>query len=330
MYFSKMIALSHKTKQYLLATAKVLVIALTFGYIFYKINYNSSLRFSEFKDILLAKLNVSGYLFFFFFILAAANWFFEILKWQTLVSVIEKISFTTAIKQSLASLTISLATPNRIGEYGAKAMFFPTSKRKKILLLNFISGSFQMVVTCFFGLMGLLYFLRNFNVAYSVKTLCYFGIAVVLFLTIGYYFKPCLPAGREKELLLKGFSISKTIQFFKQIPFRIKFKTLLFSVFRYVIFSGMFSGMILFFGAEIAFLETIATIFAMYFLVSVIPTFFVFDVVIRGGVAVWLFSFLGVPELSILSAVLAMWLFNFVLPALFGSLFVLTYQPATK
>jgi hypothetical protein len=68
----------------------------------------------------------------------------------------------------------------------------------------------------------------------------------------------------------------------------------------------------------------------MYFLVSVIPTFFIFDVVIRGGVAVWLFSFLGVPELVILSTVLAMWLLNFVLPALFGSFFVLTYQPATK
>ena len=318
-----MIALSHKTKQYLLATAKVLVIAVTFGYIFYKINYNSSLQFSEFKDILLAKLSVSGYLFFFFFILAAANWFFEILKWQTLVSVIGKINFYTAIKQSLASLTLSLATPNRIGEYGAKAMFFEASKRKKVLLLNFISGSFQMAVTSFFGLIGLLYFLRNFNVAYSVKTLCYFGIGIILLLAIGYYFK-------EKELLMKGFSISKIIQFFKQIPFHIKFKTLLFSAFRYIIFSGMFYGMLLFFGAEIAFLEAFAMIFAMYFLISVIPTFFIFDVVIRGGVAVWLFSYVAVPEFTVLSTVFAMWLFNFVLPALFGSLFVLTYQPATK
>lgn len=318
-----MIALSHKTKQYLLATAKVLVIAVTFGYIFYKINYNSSLQFSEFKDILLAKLSVSGYLFFFFFILAAANWFFEILKWQTLVSVIGKINFYTAIKQSLASLTLSLATPNRIGEYGAKAMFFEASKRKKVVLLNFISGSFQMVVTCFFGLIGLLYFLRNFNVSYSVKTLCYFGIGIILLLAIGYYFK-------EKELLMKGFSISKIIQFFKQIPFHIKFKTLLFSAFRYIIFSGMFYGMLLFFGAEIAFLEAFAMIFAMYFLVSVIPTFFIFDVVIRGGVAVWLFSYVAVPEFTVLSTVFAIWLFNFVLPALFGSLFVLTYQPATK
>ncbi len=318
-----MIAIPHKTKQYLLVAAKVLVIAVTFGYIFYKISYNPSLRFADFKGTISAKASVSGYLFFLFLILATANWFFEILKWQSLVSVIEKIDFKTATKQSLASLTVSLATPNRIGEYGAKALFFPTSKRKKILLLNFISSSSQMLVTTFFGIIGLLYFLRNFNVAYSVKTLCYFGIGVILLFAVGYYFK-------EKELLLKGFSISKAMQFFKQIPFQIKFRAILFSVFRYVIFCGMFFGMLLFFGAEIAFFEAIATIFAMYFLVSVLPTFFIFDVVIRGGVAVWLFSFLGVPELTILSTVFAMWLFNFVLPAIFGSFFVLTYQPATK
>lgn len=318
-----MMAISHKAKQYLLVAAKVLVIAVTFGYIFYKIGYDSSLRFADFKETISAKASVTGYLFFVFLFLAAANWFFEIRKWQTLVSVIEKINFSAAMKQSLASLTVSLATPNRIGEYGAKALFFPTSKRKKILLLNFISSSSQMLVTTFFGLIGLLYFLRNFNGAYSVKTICYFGIGVILLFAVAYYFK-------EKELLMKGFSISKAMQFFKQIPFQIKFRVILFSVFRYIIFCGMFYGMLLFFGADIAFWEAIATIFAMYFLVSVIPTFFIFDVVIRGGVAVWLFSFLGVPELLILSTVFAMWLLNFVLPALFGSFFVLTYQPATK
>src|SRR5690606_16628480 len=263
-----MIAISHKAKQYLLVAAKVLVIAVTLGYIFYKISYNPSLNFAEFIETIFARASVSGFLFLLFSFLSTADWFFAILKWQTLVSVIEKINFPTAVQQSLASLTVSLATPNRIGEYGAKALFFSTSKRKKILLLNFFSGMAQMLATSFFGLIGLLFFLRNFNVAYSVKTLCYFGIGVILLFAVGYYFK-------EKELLMKGFSISKTIQFYRRIPFRIKFRVILFSVFRYGIFSGMFYGMLLFFGAEIAFLEAMATIFAMYFLVSVIPTFFI-------------------------------------------------------
>ncbi|HBC05464.1 MAG TPA: hypothetical protein PKH16_04610 [Aequorivita sp.] len=318
-----MIAVPHKAKQYLLAVAKVLVIAITFGYIFYKLKNNTSLGFREFTTTIFSKGSIAKYSLLFFCFLAAANWFFEILKWQTLVSAFEKINFKTALKQSLASLTVSLATPNRIGEYGAKALFFENRKRKKILMLNFISGMAQMFVTSFFGFFGLLYLLPNFNIYYSVTMICYFGIGVILLFAIGYYFK-------EKELLLKGFSIVKVIQFFKKIPFQIKFKTVLFSAFRYAIFSGMFYGILVFFGGKIAFSEAIPLIFAMYFLVSIFPTLFIFDVVIRGSVAVWLFSFAGVPELIVLSTVLAMWLFNFVLPSLLGSFFVLTYQPATR
>lgn len=316
-------ALPHKAKQYLIASAKVLVLLFTFGYIFYKLKVDPSLDFTVFLETIFSKVNYLGVFLFPFFILTAANWFFEILKWQTLVSTCKKIHFSTSLKQSLASLTVSLATPNRIGEYGAKALFYEPTQQKKILLLNFFSGSSQMLVTSFFGFIGLFYFLRNFNVTYSVKTLCYFGIGGILLFIIGYYFK-------EKELLLKGFSISKTIRFFKKIPFQIKFKVLLFSFFRYAIFSVMFYGMLLFFGAKIVFPQAIAMIFAMYFFVSVIPSFFIFDVVIRGGVAVWLFSFVGISELTILSTVLAMWLFNFVLPAFLGSFFVLTYQPTTR
>ena len=318
-----MAGISHKTKQYLLAGAKVLVLAVTFGYIFYKIGYDSSIDFNEFIATISAKASFSGYFILLFTIMASANWFFEILKWRTLVSVIEKINFITAMKQSLASLTVSLATPNRIGEYGAKAWFFEAKKRKKILLLNFFSSSAQMFVTTVFGLIGLLFFLRNFNVGYSLKTPCYFGIALILLFAFGYYLK-------EKELLLKGLSISKMLEFFKNIPLKIKFQTLLLSVFRYFIFSGMFYVLLLFFGANIDFWEAVLLIFAMYFLVSVIPTLFIFDVVIRGGVAVWLFSFADVPELIVLMTVLTIWIFNFVLPAICGSFFVLTYQPATK
>ncbi len=318
-----MIAVSHKAKQYLLAAAKVLVLAVTFGYIFYKLKNNPSLDFGAFTATIFSKGNVSGYLLLLFLGLAVANWYFEILKWKILVSTFEKINFKTALKQSLASLTVSLATPNRIGEYGAKALFFESRKRKKILLLNFLSSGAQMLVTSFFGIFGLLYLFQNFNIPYSVTTLCYFGIGVILLLAVAYYFK-------EKELLMKGFSMAKTIRFFRSIPFKIKFKTVLFSSFRYVIFSGMFYGMLLFFGAKISFIEAIPLIFAMYLLVSVLPTLFIFDVVIRGGVAVWLFSFAGIPELSVLSTVLAMWLLNFVLPSLLGSFFVLTYQPITR
>ena len=51
-----------------------------------------------------------------------------------------------------------------------------------------------------------------------------------------------------------------------------------------------------------------------------------FDVVIKGGSAVFLFGYLQVSEIAILSIVTLMWLLNFTIPALFGSYFVLNFK----
>lgn len=314
--------LTPKAKQYLLASLKILVLAFTFGYIFIKLNSTQGLSFSEFITNLTPKSATAGYALLFFLILAAANWFFEILKWQSVVSVVEKIDFKTAVKQSLAALTVSLATPNRIGEYGAKIYFFEASKRKKILLLNLYSNINQMLVTTFFGGIGLFYFVQRFNIQYSSKNILIAGFGIAILLIAAYFLK-------RKELK-NGFSIVKTITFFRNIPNTIKFKTLLFSVLRYIIFSSLFYFLLAFFSAEIGILEATPLIFTMYLLVSIVPTIFIFDVVVRGGVAIWLFSFVGVSELTILSTVLAMWLLNFVIPSLLGSFYVLTYQPTTR
>lgn len=318
-----MIATSTKTKNHLLKLAKVVVLAVTFGYVFYKLRNNDALNFGEFITAFFSRGIVSFYLILLFLLLAAGNWYFEILKWKTLISTFEKIDFKTAMKQSLASLTVSLATPNRIGEYGAKALFFESKDRKKVLLLNFYSGVSQMLVTIIFGMIGLFYLLQKFNLVFYYESLLIIGLIAALVFAIGYFLK-------EKELLLKGFSIAKTIRFFKKTSFSVKLKIFIFSLVRYIIFSSLFLGLLLFFGANISVLEAYFLIFSMYFLVSILPTIFILDVVIRGGVAVWLFSFAEIPEMIVLSTVFAMWLLNFVLPSLLGSIYVVTYQPTTK
>lgn len=309
-----------KTKQYLLALAKVLVLAITFGYIFYRLRNNPDLDFSEFINGIVAKGFSASYFLLFFLLLATFNWVFEILKWKNLASTIQKIDFKTALKQSLASLVVSLATPNRIGEYGAKALFFEKADRKKVLLLNFYSNATQLAATVLFGLIGVSYFLFNYEVSYSYGALIFIVIALVSVGVAGYYF-------RDKEFFLKGFSIANIFRFFQKLPNFLKLKVFVFSVLRYFIFSYMFYGLLLFFGAEVSFFTAMALIFAMYFLVSIVPTIFIFDVVVRGGVAVWLFSYAGVSELIVLSTVLAMWIFNFVLPSILGAFYVLTYKP---
>ena len=68
----------------------------------------------------------------------------------------------------------------------------------------------------------------------------------------------------------------------------------------------------------------------MYLLASIIPSIFIFDVVIKGGIAVYLFSIIGIDELVTLSVVTLMWILNFVLPSILGSYYVLRFKFQTK
>jgi hypothetical protein len=312
------ITISHKSKQYLLSALKVIILAVTFGYIYFKIMQNDSLRFNDFIANLLYRTSHS-FLIIVFLLLAALNWFFEILKWKTIVSHMAPLSFKTALEQSLSSLAVSLATPNRIGDYGAKLMYFEPEKRKQILLLNFFSNLVQMGVTCVFGLIGLLYVVPKYGISFSAQKLLIFLVCLLALGVLGYIFK-------EKQLLLKGLSIVKVVKHIQKISSEIMWKVVIYSISKYLVFSFLFYQLLLFFGASIAFSEAMPIIFCMYLLVSLIPTIFIFDLIVRGGVAVWLFSMEGIAELTVLSTVLAMWLLNFVIPAVWGSYYVAKFK----
>jgi hypothetical protein len=317
-----MFALSHKSKQYLLVALKVLILTFTFVYIYLKVSQNETINTTRFSEKILDENSLLPGLI--FIGLAILNWFFEIHKWKTIVSKITPISFFTSLKQSLASLTVSLATPNRIGEYGAKAYYFESHQRKKVMLYNLFHNSFQMFITTILGIIGLYILFENNYLKISIDNIVFkitFAIIIVIFtLLLGYIF-------RRQQLIFKGLTIKNLIQKFKELSLGLKLKMLLFSVLRYLIFSFLFFYLLLFFGASITLFEAVPFIFSMYLISSIVPTLSFFDVIIKGGVAVWVFSFIGISEVIILSTVFCMWILNFVVPALFGAYFLMTYKP---
>ena len=317
-----MMVVNHKAKQYLLIALKVFILTITFGYIYLKITQNESIDLKEFsKNVFLwdSKTLLS---LLFFLLLASANWFFEILKWKTLVSEVQNISFLTSMKQSLSSLTVSLATPNRIAEYGAKAYFFEKDKRKNILLLNFFHNSFQMFVTVLFGIIGLVIVFNKHELPLSTSKLILGLVVIGILIIAGLAFK-------KKQLVFKGLSLSKVKLKFKNLPQLTKIKALFYSIIRYLIFSSLFYSLLLFFNTEIPLLQFIPIIFSMYLIASIIPTIFIFDVVVKGGTAVWLFSFAGISEIPVLTTVLTMWILNFVIPSILGGFYLFSYKPET-
>lgn len=309
----------YKTKQFFFVLIKLSIVVAAFYFIYYKLAKNAHLNFNDFIRFSLKNDALSIKNIFFLLFLTVFNWFFEILKWQKLVFSIKKIAFKNAMEQSLGALTASLFTPNRIGEYGAKAVFYTKNFRKRILLINLISNSLQMIVTTFFGIIGLSFFFQKYHVKVNFSTLNFILIIGIILIAIGYVF-------RNKTLTIKGFQIKKIINYVTHFQKKLIFIGFVFSLIRYLIFSFQFYFLLYIFGIDISYLNAMCVISSMYFLASILPSIFIFDVIIKGSVAVYLFSFLNVNELTVLTVVTFMWLLNFVLPSIIGSYYVLGFN----
>ena len=155
--------LPYKTKQFFFVLIKLSIVAGASYYVYNRLVNNGELDFQVFIDFLSKNSVFTPKNIFFILFLTIFNWFFEILKWQNLVSVVQNISFFESFKQCTSSLTASLFTPNRIGDYAAKAVYYSTSLRKRIMLLNLMSNMAQMTVTFFIGLIGLISFASSYE-----------------------------------------------------------------------------------------------------------------------------------------------------------------------
>ena len=313
-------ALPYKTKQFFFVLIKLAIVVGASYYIYERLTNNKELDFRVFvgflsKNDVFTLKNV-----FFVLFLTVFNWFFEILKWKKLVSTIKKVSFFEATKQSLSALTASLFTPNRIGEYGAKAIYYTKRFRKRILLLNLMGNVSQMGVTLILGIIGLYYFVSTYNIEISFYRISRFSILLLVVMGFAAF------GVSQNKYKVKGFSVERIMQFIKEIPHQKKILIFIYSIIRYAIFSYQFYFLLTLLGVELSYLDAMIGITSMYVLSSIIPTIFIFDVVVKGSIAVYVFGYLGINELTVLCVVTLMWILNFVLPSVFGSFHVLNFN----
>nr|WP_309760606.1 hypothetical protein [Flavobacterium sp.] len=309
-----MISIPHKTKQLLVVLIKLLIVGGAFYFIYNQLANNDKLDWQKFIVLFQKNQSIGGIAF--ILLLSVLNRFFEILKWQNLVAFIHKISLGEATKQVLGALTAGLFTPNGIGEYAGKALFFEKSNTKKVIFLNLICNGIQMILTVIFGFIGLLYFNAQYHVITTKTVMLLFGVLLLLFLVLFLV----------KKITIKGYSIEKLIQKINEIPKPIHQKNIFLGICRYLVFSHQYYFLFLAFDVDLPYLTMIATISSVYFLASSLPTFQFLDFAVKGSVAVYFFGILGVNEWIVLFISTLMWFLNVVLPVIIGSYFVLNFK----
>lgn len=313
-----MISISHKAKQFLIVVAKLFIVGGAFYFIYNQLAHNDKLDWTLFLEKFHKNQSVIGVVF--ILSLSVLNRFLEILKWQNLVEFIQKISIGEATKQVLGALTAALFTPNGIGEYAGKALFFDKTKTKKVIFLNLICNGIQMILTVLFGILGLLYFNAHFNILTTKTLVLLFGIGALLFGLVFF----------AKKITIKGYSLEKIIRKINEIPKRLRQKNILLAIGRYLVFSHQYYFLFRAFDVDLPYLLLMATIFTVYFLASSLPTFQFLDFAVKGSVAVYFFGLLGVNEWIVVFISTLMWFLNVVLPVVIGSYYVLNFKAKWK
>ena len=303
-----MISIPHKSKQLLVLTIKILIVVGAFYFIYNQLANNDKLDWKKF--LIIFKKNQSFLGIFFILFLSFLNRFLEILKWQNLVSSIHKISINVATKQVLASLTAGIFTPNGIGEYAGKALYFKKNKAKQIIFLNLVCNGIQLILTVFFGTLGLLV------LGY------WFWVLIILFigfglLVLGFF---------TQNIKIKGYSIDQFIAKIQEISKKIHQKNIILGIARYVTFSHQYYFLFLAFDVRLPYLTLMATITTVYFLASSLPSFQFLDFAVKGSVAVYFFSIFGVNEWIVVFVTTLMWFLNVVIPVILGSYYVLKFK----
>lgn len=304
-----MIIIPHKAKQFAVFIIKLLIVSGAFYFIYHQLLDDDRLDWTKFVALVNEKQSVGGILFLLSF--SVANRYLEILKWQNLVSFLQPITVGESAKQVLGALTAGIFTPNGVGEYAGKALYFEKLNTKKVIFLNLICNGIQMLLTVVFGTAGLI-----------ILGYWQWGLAIV-----GLLLSLLLASFVSKRITVRGYSIEKLVRKINEIPKPIHHKNILYGVLRYLVFSHQYYFLFLAFDVDLPYVTMMASIAAVYFLASSLPSFQFLDFAVKGSMAVFFFGKLGVNEWIVVFISTLMWFLNVVLPVVLGSYFVLKFKP---
>lgn len=307
-------SIPHKAKQFLVFTVKVVIVCAAFFFIYKQLTEHNQLNRSRFLLLFEKKWTLGSVLF--ILLLSVLNRLLEILKWKNLVGSFQTITLWQATAQVLGALTAGIFTPNGLGEYAGKALFFEKAKAKKIVFLNLLCNGIQMILSLFFGAFGLLYFNSKYAVITAQTILLLFSVLTLL-IAVSFFIR---------RLTIKGYSLEKIVHKVNLLPRKIHHRNILLGLARYLVFSHQYYFLFLAFDVHQPYLIMMAAIAGVYLIASVLPSFQFLDFAVKGSVAVYFFGLLGINEWIVIFITSLMWLLNVVIPVILGSFFVLNFK----
>lgn len=308
-------------KKILSYSIKAIVVSLAAVFIYQKLVDNQNLK--NFFQIINQLEHWKVYLIIgLIFLLMFANWFLESLKWQFLISKVERITLYKAVESVFCGLTWAVFTPNRIGEYGGRIFFLSPRKRIQGMVAMSVGHIAQMVITNVLGAIALLWFIYHFS---ALDPLIFIAISVLVIVFclffILFYFNI-----RWLENLLSNIGFLKRFKRFFSVLSRYHqkelVKVMLYSLARFAVFTTQYLLIIHLLIADIPFYQSALMVFILFFIQSALPSLDLLDIGVRSLTATYFFGYITHQEIAIMAATALIWLVNLIIPAILGSYFV--------
>ena len=266
------------------------------------------------------------------FLMMFLNWILESIKWRFLIYKIEKVSLITSIRAVFSGITVSAFTPNRVGEYGGRVFCLDKANRIQAVIITIIGSISQLIITILFGSIGLICLpniMPDFSVLLNSIEYAYsFSIFVLFFLNVIF-----IILFLNTSMLSVFISRIKVLQKYQKYSIVFSFytskelfKVLLFSAFRYLVFTSQFFILLLVFGVSVNYTDAMILISTMLLAISIIPSIAITELGVRGSIAVFLFSLVSSNTAGIMSATFLMWIINLLIPSIIGVVFIFTLR----
>ena len=255
-------------------------------------------------------------------LLLPVNWGLETLKWKYLVSNVQKISFSNALKGVLSGITTGFFTPNRIGDMVGRAVYMQHDNRPAGIALSIVNSLTQNLIIILCGIPACILFFFKIKSDQSTGIIWFIIIAcAILILLILVYFSLPFFSKKLKHTKL-GKKLANFIGFLSTYSTHELLTIILITFCRYAVFSFQFFLMLRFFNIELTAWQALIAIPTNYLFVTITPSIAFSEAAVRASYAVMLFSEFSSNTANLVLAGATIWFINWVIPLLIGSVFV--------
>lgn len=261
--------------------------------------------------------------------LMLVNWGLEAWKWKISVATVYPIKFSQAFKAVLSGVSFSVTMPNRIGEYLGRVLYLPEGTRLKTIPLTLVGSYAQLLVTLIMGTFGLIILKKDLLFQFKDFTIWYqfilYGLLVLVVILLLLYFKIAGIVQQYKKWI-KNINYLYLVEALAYFKVQLLSRILLLSFLRYLVF--LIQYLLLFYLCEVNISAgvIIAVMTIVFLAMAIIPSIALLELGLRGEISLKLMGIYTANSLGITIAMVSIWFINLVLPAIAGSLLMLSIK----